>query len=145
MVADLVYVVLTLVFRPFGFPLSPWEFVYVNRVECPLLWFYYILSHPYFAILWAVFIAVAAVQFYRLREWARRVLELVTGFALLVIPMAFFGLVLLFRGADSTGVLVWLGAAFVAGLVLFILCIVIYSVLGSSKVRRAMIGRRLPR
>ncbi|UCC68892.1 MAG: hypothetical protein JSV79_02915 [Armatimonadota bacterium] len=145
LVAAAVYVVLTFVLRPREFPLSVWEFAYSHGAEgpgVPIAWFYYILWHPYFAILWIAGIGVAAVQFYRRRERGRVALQLASRLVLLVVPLAFVGLVLLSRGADSTGVLVWLGAAFAAGSVLCVLCILILCVLGSPKVKAAMIDRR---
>ncbi|UCC68893.1 MAG: hypothetical protein JSV79_02920 [Armatimonadota bacterium] len=86
--AAAVYVVLTFVSRPHGFPLSPWEFAYRRASARPILWASYVLTHPCFAILWAGFIAAAAVQFRLLRERGRAALELASWMVLLFIAVA---------------------------------------------------------
>ncbi|MHC5035608.1 MAG: hypothetical protein ACYTFZ_11295 [Planctomycetota bacterium] len=139
MVAAAVYVVLTFELRPPGFPLSPWEFVYVEGADA---WPYYILWHPCCAILWGAFIAAAAVQFYRLREWGRAALELASWLvALLLIGVIAFVPLHLVRGGESIVALLAAPAIFVAASVLCVLCILIIRVLGSPKVRAAMIDR----
>jgi hypothetical protein len=108
-----------------------------------MFWPSYIVIHPCFSILWGAFIAVAAVQFSRLREWGRATLELAAWLALVCIAVAFFGLVRLApsadRGADTVALLIAWIAALGAVSVLFILYIVIIRVLRSPKVRAAMV------
>jgi hypothetical protein len=136
------YVLLTSTVRPSRWPLSPWEFIYVEGGD---MWFYYILWHPCFAILWGAFIAAAAVQFYRLRKWGRAALEVATWLALLVIAVAAFVPVYVIYTAHVVEAGLVSLVCLAVGSVLCLLCLFIIGALRSPKVRAAMVHRRPPR
>jgi len=111
-------------------------------------WLLYGITHPWFAVPWGTLIAAAAVQFCRLREWGRAVLE-VTAWLVLAFLSVDWALVVagVVRGIRFALAIPYGGPvdemlvpAFVP-FVPWVLCLLLIRVLRSPKVRAAMVDR----
>jgi len=137
-----IFLVVAALYVPFTFwrwsPSSAWP----PRSGAPWYDWFNAVWHPYVCVLWSIFVAVSAVQFLRLRAWARTALEVIAW-----LPLALAG------GQLAVAVLLWLPSdpglgllstiiVLVFGVVVGVPCVIIIRLLRSPGVRGAMIVGR---